>query len=475
MKYNRYLVLTFLTIFIALLFTACQTINKDGENLSDATSDKPDEITMVVWEPEIAYLEKAARIYEGKTGMKVNIQNYFVEPDIFETTIIDSSGSSLTYSFLADPYADTSMYEQQTISALTTGSGADIYDVFFLEFEHLGRNGLLLDMSGWIENEAEFAADKVFRNILLSGKTESGVFAVPIDFDFLRLQAITSDEPLPENKRMTWQEFFAEVSELDYTQEIAYRGTDLDIFMFRFISRASDFIDEAGRNTEVLNSGDMVSLLEECKDWRDQGLCAKYMDSATMTASSSYVGTGGWLKEAEFFCTLPEEYERSSYFFAPMLSDGDTVKVEGETLYPEINIIWRLYGVNAGSLKAETAQDFLRFLLSEEGQDIMVNRNPFEPPNGIVYPINRAAFRGMVEDGLDSIQASDKELELDFPALINEAEETADQVAYIIIEKPYYRTIIREVAKDFFRDEISAEDAAKQMSDKVRLYLMEQG
>jgi hypothetical protein len=66
-------------------------------------------------------------------------------------------------------------------------------------------------------------------------------------------------------------------------------------------------------------------------------------------------------------------------------------------------------------------------------------------------------------------------IELDFPALISEAEGTVDQIAYIIIEKPYYRTIIREVAKQFFLDQISAEEAARQMSDKVSLYLKEQG
>jgi ABC-type glycerol-3-phosphate transport system substrate-binding protein len=239
-------------VLIALSFGACNTGGQGSDRwLSDgATSESsPSEITMAVWELDIAHLEKAGRIYEEKTGIKANIQTYFVEPDVLEATIIDSSGSSYTTSLYVDPYADTSMYEQQTISALTTGNGADIYDVAFLEFEHLGRNGLLADMGDWIENGAEFAADNVFRNILLSGKTESGVFAVPIDFNFRRLHAMTPYEPLPENKRMTWQEFFAEVSELDYTQEIAYRGTDLDIFMYRFISRASDFIDEAGRNT----------------------------------------------------------------------------------------------------------------------------------------------------------------------------------------------------------------------------------
>jgi ABC-type glycerol-3-phosphate transport system substrate-binding protein len=218
----------------------------------------------------------------------------------------------------------------------------------------------------------------------------------------------------------------------------------------------------------------MVSLLEECKDWRDQGLCAKYMDSATMTDSSSYVGTGGWLKEAEFFCTLPEEYERSYYFFAPMLFDGNAAKVEGEALYPEINTGRRLYGVNAGSPKAETAQDFLRFLLSEEGQDIMMNKNPLEP-YGIVFPINRAVFRDMMERDLERVQAKIDTARMDMPGLIGEAEETVDQIAFIIIDKPYYRTIIRKVAKEFFLDEISAEEAARQMSDKIGLYLKEQG
>jgi hypothetical protein len=64
--------------------------------------------------------------------------------------------------------------------------------------------------------------------------------------------------------------------------------------------------------------------------------------------------------------------------------------------------------------------------------------------------------------------------DLNFPALISEAEGVADQVAYFIMPKPYYNTIIREVAKQFFLGQISAEEASRQMSDKVGLYLKEQ-
>jgi ABC-type glycerol-3-phosphate transport system substrate-binding protein len=270
---------------------------------------------------------------------------------------------------------------------------------------------------------------------------------------------------------MTWPEFMGEVSELDYTQDIAFGRMDLEIFMDRFTSRSPYFIDEAG-NTQNLYSEEMVSLLEECREWSDMGLCAAYSNPATLTEMASF---GGGLHPdylADMFCTLPEEYtstRQDIIYFAPMLFDGDAVSIDGNVRYPEIN--WAtLYGVNAGSPMAGEAQDFLLFLLSEEAQMRMAETNPM---NGL--PFNRAAFRHVIEKDLERVQATMPNiLDLDFPTLVKEAEETVEQIAYFIIQKPYYRTIIREVAKEFFLDQISAEAAARQMSDKVSLYLKEQ-
>jgi hypothetical protein len=89
------------------------------------------------------------------------------------------------------------------------GSGADIYDVSLLDYEQLGKNGLLVDMGDWLENDPEFADDAYFRNILLSAKTESGVFAMFTDFIFGRLSATSADEPLFENWQATWEKRMA--------------------------------------------------------------------------------------------------------------------------------------------------------------------------------------------------------------------------------------------------------------------------
>jgi multiple sugar transport system substrate-binding protein len=476
-------------VVVVLLLAACQTKGQSGGDpgvtatAGPSGSSNSGELTMAVWHYYDKHLKDAAKLYEEKTGIIVNIQNNWIEPEFKDIEIVDSNGDSKIFRITFGP--DMSLDEQKTISALTTGSGADIYDVCFLDFEHLGRNGLLVDMGEWLENDAEFSDDKVFRNILLSGKTESGVFAVPIDFGFSKLYAFTKDEPLPPNKRMTWQEFMDEVSELDYTGEIAYSSTDLDIFMDRFVSRASYFIDEAG-NTQSLYSKEMISLLEECRDWSDLGLCAQYGDFATGAASPSYAGMQCFDYTAEFFCTLPEEYIRNSIYFAPIVSDRDVVKAEEKKLYPEDSIGRILYSVNAGSPKAEMAQDFLRFLLSEEAQDEMIDKKSgwFKERKGLGLPINRAVFRGMIERDLERIQKdfdlSTYTIELDFLELISEAEETVDQVdqvdevAYFIRGNPKCITIIKEAAKEFFLDKITAEEAARRMSDRVGLYLKEQ-
>jgi len=480
-------VFTFLLLAISflLLFSACQNQGQSiGVNSSGSTapgspgsasqeSENPNEITMAVFFPVVSHLDKAAKLYEEKTGISVNIKKSWEMPEWEEFEVIDKWGVPSTEAILLNP-SDTSVYTEQALASLMTGRGADIYDVRSMDFEHLGRNGLLINMSDWLENDAELSDDLVFRDILLSGKTADGIFAVPVDFAFRKLAAVTADEPVLGNKRMTWQEFIGEVSELEYTQDIAYRLTDLDIFMERFISKASFFIDENG-NSQILYSDEMISLLEECRDWSSAGLCKGYGDPASWASSYSYGASFITYRPAEALCTLPEGFGRSSLCFAPMLFDGDPVVKDGKPLYPELNDGLSIYGVNAGSAKTEVALDFLRFLLSKEGQNKMWLK---DGTGGFALPLNRSVFRNMVESDLERIQTSvnaSNTFEIDIPSLIKEAEGTVDQIAYIIYQKPYYNTIIREVAKQFFLDQISAEEAARQMSDKVGLYLKEQG
>jgi len=434
---------------------------------------------MSVYAWEEAHLVRAAQMYENKTGITVNIENNY-----------DKSGIESVFNvyFFLEPYPDNSLYIEQALASLMTGSGADIYDVRYLEYQHLGKNGLLVDMSDWLENDVDLTDDIVFRDILLSEKTDDGVFAVPIDFSMRTMYAYGEDVPRLENKRMNWKEFFDEVAGLEIPTERFFGGLELSIFMERFNSRASFFVDEDGNN-QNLDSEDMISLLEECREWAETGLCAdsRYVDSYQARWASYGTNSVGYYNTiAEGLCTLPEEYTRISYgyypncYFAPMLYDGDPVVTDGNARYPEINYWTGRYGVNAGSPNAEAAQDFLRFLLSPETQEDMVYKEQLHLDrsgvhNGFLIPINRAAFRGMAERDLERVRTWDRELVIDIPARVEEAEEKVDQVAYIIIERPYYRTIIYETAKAFFLDEISAEEAARQMSDKVGLYLKEQG
>jgi len=493
MKRSQALVLLFFYIFMVILLSACQTqwrgVDDNTSDIVPSTElDNPNEIKMEVWLFDCAHLKNAARMYEERTGIKVNIHDNAVAGEQIELEVVNRFGDSYMRHIPIERYPDTSMYTEQAIAELMAGSGSDIYFVSYMDYENLGRNGLLVDISDWIENDSEFSNDLYFRNVLLSGKTDSGVFAMPIDFSFSRLSATYSDEPLFKNRqmmwreKMTWQEFIYKVEDLGYTQELAYSWTELEVFMHCFTSMASYFIDEKS-NTQILYSYEMISLLEECREWRDMGLLADSRDIYTLTVPYSYsAGMYNGTQSAYMLCSIPEGYVRASgylnYFFAPVPFNGDTVYIDGNYLYPEICFI-SLYGVNARSPNTEAAQDFLRFLLSEEVQEAMMPKEPLFV-NNFAFPINRAVFRGGIEKSLDHIkaynQSSIEQLEeLDYLVLISEAEEIVDQIAYIIMEKPYYKTTIGEVAIQYFLDKITAEEAARQMSDKVGLYLKEQG
>ena len=474
---RRRILVLLLTFLVLVSMVGC--IKPEESPIYTEFDDDPVELTMSVYLWKDNHLRAAARLYEEKTGIKVNIQNNGNhDPEDWDTT-----------KFWLDPYQDTDLYSEQVINSLMTGSGSDIYDLTWVDFEQLGKNGLLVDMGNWLENDSELTDDIVFRDILLSGKTEYGVFTTPIDFYFRKLFATSfatsANVPLLTNERMTWQEFFDESSGFDLTDGRLYADFELNIFMERFVARVSDFVDEF-ENTQNLYSEEMISLLEECRDWRDMGLCADSRNHPAIDDPCLYSSTFiNDYKIAEMLCTLPNDYETYLTIVAPMIFDGDPAYTGGYALYPEMETYKGegQYGVNAGSPNAEAAQDFLRFLLSDEGQIKLIEKVEFDI-NTFRLPINRAAFRSLVDRDLVRIEGSyvDNELdiptrmtELDFPALINEAEEHVNQIAYIILEKPYYRSIIRAVARDFFLDEITAEEAARQMSDKVGLYLKELG
>lgn len=459
MNKNRVIGLTLAIILIVFLGSSCQSNEQENiESSTGQTTTSSNELTVSIFSHSDSHMQAAAELYENKTGIKVNIQNNYYEPNL------DS----------LDRFWDTSIYTEQTLSALLAGSGADIYSVEWLDYAQLGKNGLLVDLSEWLNDNEKYSDDSVFRDILLSGKSDDGIYAIPIYFVFRKICASSNNEPQLDNRRMTWQAFFEQIRETDYSQERAYYDQDINIFMERFSDRASEFIDET-RNTQSLDSPEMITLLEECKGWSDERLCLDYTDPNSMDSTFSYFGNPiGSAEIAEALCTLPEEYMSSSYYsnmVCPMPYDGKPILSDGIEKYPEKVEDLSYYAINAGSPNAELAKDFLQFLLSEEAQEAMLATGS---SGGFQIPINRAAFRNLLEKDLEKIQNSNRNLKLDVPSLIGEAEKTINEIAFIIPEKPYYRTIIRETASQFFLGKTTAKEAAKQMANKMDLYLKEQ-
>ena len=465
MKNKQIISLILSVVLILFVFSACQnnaqseaenTPVKDDKTVVSDELSVPDEITMAVVMSTDGHLKAAAKLYEEKTGVKVNIEN--------------------NYNRFSGNDGGASLYAEQALSSLNVGGGADIYDVRLLDHENLGKNGLLVDMSSWLNSDEEFSDEVMFRDILLSGKTQDNVFAIPVDFYFLRMFASSEDESFPENKRMTWTEFFEQVRENGYLGDVAYLYTDLEIFMERFTSRASEFIDETG-NTQALNSPEMIAMLEECMAWKEAGLCSDSGDPAHSERSYSYIGFPiNRFRVADALCTLPDFLGKGSYYgyyVSPIPYDGEPVIIDGTEHYPVYCEEISSYGVNAGSPNVEAAQDFLKFLLSQEAQEVMISVNALE--NGFFYlPVNRGAFRSLIEKDLEERFSHDPGIEIDVPSLVDEAEKAIKDVAYILPHKSYYDTIIKKTAEQFFLGNISAEEAVKQMANKVDLYLKEQ-
>ena len=399
------------------------------------SDDGATEITIEV-DDVVNFYANAAMKFETMTGVKVNVINHYSP-----TTPIDDQD-----------YA----YLDRIPGELMAGNGADIYANINIDTAAIGRKGYLCNLADWIAEDSDFSDDKYYMNIWRAGFNGGDKYSLPV---FMMFLAFGSDVEIPEldGKDLNWEEFF------ELTKGINRNGvlvglTDSEIFIRRFNDRYSSFIDEENK-TETLNSPELIHLLEQSKTWSEQGLCvpnnADNFEDIFNNAFIKEYGSDIQVLTNVRFADGPSSL--SPYWYDIPSDSGKNDKANKLLTRDHICI-------NAASPNKGTAWKFIKFLLSKDIQLI-----------GYSTPMNREAAAGYIKNMMESsIGETTQNKEAD--KVITEAETILDNLSDV--PNRYRLTGIEKIllkeAKSYFNNEISAEEAAKNMSESVKLYMKEQ-
>ncbi len=427
-----------LLIFIGFVFllSACGTKSMSptksvspGE-MAPLPEDGTTEITIEVVDYSNNFYASAAKKFEEETGIKVNVINDYDSGQSIEELITNLD---------------------KIKAELISGKGADIYAGFYLDYNAIGQNKHLCNMEGWISQDPDFTTDAYYMNIIRTLAVGDEMYAFPLFFCCNTLGSRVEVPELKSQPNLNWEQFF-ELTKDVKRSGVLYAFTDYDIFQRRYKDRADDFIN-AENKTQNLNSPEMIKLLEQCKEWSEQDLCVKY--------SAGYqveIFDKAFFKE---YATgieglLNIECEPGLYYYDIPSDCSENNK--GNKIFP-VNLVC----INAASKYKGTAWEFAKFLLSEEIQ-----------LSGSDTPVNRKAAEKFINNRLPGL-AESYGLTIDTEKTIKDTSDTLGAIGKISngFVSPLEKIVFDEV-KRYFRSEISADAAAKNMADKMELYFKEQ-
>ena len=399
------------------------------------SDDGAKEITIEVYDI-INFYENAALKFEEQTGIKVNVINDY------------SAAKNIDH----QDYA----YIDRISGELMAGKGADIYANINLDFSAIGKQGYLCNLEDWIAGDPDFSDEKYYMNIWKAGFDGGNVYSVPL---FMMFRALGSDVDIPEleGKNLNWEEFFEAAKGIN-RNGVLIDLYDSDIFLRRFNERYGRLIEEKNK-TEIINTSELTELLKQCKAWGEQGLCIQ-----SNAYNDANIFNNSFIKEyysgIEVLANV--RFTDNSSGLSPYWYDIPT----DSGIYDKANKLLTTdhICINTASPHKGTAWKFIKFLLSKEMQ-----------LTGISTPVNREAAAEYIKDSLTSSMgdsAQDEKVEQvikEAEAILDALRDTPNKYRLTRIEQ-----ILSKEYERYFNSEISAEEAAKNITAAVELYMKEQ-
>ncbi len=362
-------------------------------------------------------------------------------------------------------------YMKAINTGLMAGNGPDIIDTLTLPYKKIADKNVLVNMSELIKNDKNFDISKYQQSLLNSCKYNGNLYIMPINFYITNLFGINKNIMIKEginidSTKWTWEDFFDIAQKIK--KDINGDGK-LDQYalpkmsakeIFNYIYDNRNFINY-DNHTSNFDCIEFIELLNFAKDFPTETVCSPTMD-ITKLHKKTDPGTIGF---------IPVDFMGyASFVYDQALFNGE-VEYLNMPLYngkrnPKSFIPYRSFAINRKSgLKVE-AWEFIKLLLSDEVQ----NRADMQG-----FPVNSFALQEdanrFIGDNNNFYEGRNvKALTLSDVDRINKMISEIKTAAYVDNKA---EKIVSEGAKEFFSGKKTAEEAAKQIQNKINIYLGE--
>lgn len=378
--------------------------------------------------------------------------------------------------FQSDNYRKEEEEYQKVISTeLMAGNGADIIEIQNLPYKKFVDKNMLANLSEMIKNDKSFDISKYQQSVINACKYKDNLYMMPIQFYFMAFMAnkniMTKENLNIDSTKWTWMEFLEIAQKISkdtngdgkLDQFALPKMSTNEIFNFIFSTEYTNFIDFDNRKANF-DSKEFIEILNFTKDFPVEKVCSPTLDNAGLYNYTD-PGTVGFIRH-------------SSNGYDNCLTQG-RAQVNGEVEFldmpsfvggknPKSFSLERAFSINNKSKMKDESWEFIKVLLSDEIQSSRdffrfgVNLNSqkdlakLDMARGVALYAEKGRYaKPLTQDDVD---------------LVNKVIDGLNAI-------PFYdtkaNTIIYEGANEFFTGKKTAEEAAKQIQNKMNIYLGE--
>ena len=360
----------------------------------------------------------------------------------------------ITYSYPQEG-EDWKDFQRDIQLALSTGKGPDLLtDGLIPDVDTCVEKGYLVNMDDVITDSTAFVS-----GILENGKKDGKLYGIPYSCSF-SLTAYNKKN-VGERQSITLEEFVV-LTEDSNAGIIEKNISGLDIIVNYVLYDGSNptYIDwEKGKS--YLAEPEFIKILEFAKKYGDSGNAEK----TAFSCGKNYFSDIHEIKDIYAY------FEGDAVLLGYPCENGNGIYVMSDNIY-----------VNASTQTKEGAKEFLQFITSEIEQERYtlygfneMEKDGFTGGCNISFPVLKKAFDIKIKRALEEDYAN-RLLEIEIPY----TDEMMEQIYFIINHsKPNNNSVYQiydilvEELEPFFNGSISAEHAAKNLQNRVQLYLNE--
>lgn len=355
-------------------------------------------------------------------------------------------------------------------TSILAGKGPDLIELDMLPADKYVSRHLLVNLSDMMEMDSSLQTKDYFTNILDNSKIDGGLYGMPLYFSLAGLigdeDALGKSGVKIDDSSWTWSDF------TDIAKQLTQKGEYKNALISEPHYMLSEMVAENYRQLVTEGNGKanfdavrFAGLMQQIKTMFDDGLLYDMVTDGGGRGSETARNAKAYFNEETISSLrgylLNNFAEHTKLYAKPHPQD-----VGAGGYFKNFGMI----GINASSPHKKEAWDFIKFLIEDEAQSYT---DVYDQSPG--FPINRIAY----EKQLKQLKDEGTIHEADLPGVkVDNA--SLDQLdAYITgavhstEKQSKIDEIISNESKSFFSGQKSADIVAKQVQNKINLYLNE--